>query len=300
MKDRLIKGLFLIMGILLLVLPIATVYGDAGHNSSYSSGGSSHSSGGSSHSSGGSSYHSRSSYSSSSSSSSSSGGSASATIVMFIVIVVIIIIVVSSSGRKSSGSGKITSHSTNYYSMKLLTQEEIEQLDPTIDGEALTQQIFNMFVDEQMAWMNFDYEGLRKLLSDELYNNYKMQLETMEIGMEKNIMDDIVFVDGGIISIKKTDLTEEVQVKMHVRMRDYIINTTDGKPKHGDPNKVMDNNYIITLERSRRNEIQFCPNCGGELTSKASQKCKYCDAVLVKGSKEFVIVKQENVKGQYQ
>lgn len=294
MKDRLYKGLFIVLGILLLILPFARVGADAGHNSSYSSGGSSHSSGGSSHSSGGSSHY----RSSSSSSSSSSGGSASAPVVFFIVVFVIILIIILSS--KKSGSGKITSNSSNYYNMKLLTQEEIEALDSTIDGKELMDQVFKMFVDEQMAWMNFDYEGLRKILSDELYNNYKMQLETMEIGMEKNIMDDIVFVDGGVISIKKTDLTEEVQVKLHVRMRDYIINTADGKPKHGDPNKVMDNNYIITLERSRRNEIQFCPNCGGELTSKASQKCKYCDAVLVKGSKEFVIVKQENVKGQYQ
>ena len=294
MKDRLYKGLFIVLGILLLILPFARVGADAGHNSSYSSGGSSHSSGGSSHSSGGSSHY----RSSSSSSSSSSGGSASAPVVFFIVVFVIILIIILSS--KKSGSGKITSNSSNYYNMKLLTQEEIEALDSTIDGKELMDQVFKMFVDEQMAWMNFDYEGLRKILSDELYNNYKMQLETMEVGMEKNIMDDIVFVDGGVISIKKTDLTEEVQVKLHVRMRDYIINTADGKPKHGDPNKVMDNNYIITLERSRRNEIQFCPNCGGELTSKASQKCKYCDAVLVKGSKEFVIVKQENVKGQYQ
>ena len=294
MKNRLYKGLFIVLGILLLILPFARVGADAGHNSSYSGGGSSHSSGGSSHSSGGSSHY----RSSSSSSSSSSGGSASAPVVFFIVVFVIILIIILSS--KKSGSGKITSNSSNYYNMKLLTQEEIEALDSTIDGKELMDQVFKMFVDEQMAWMNFDYEGLRKILSDELYNNYKMQLETMEVGMEKNIMDDIVFVDGGIISIKKTDLTEEVQVKLHVRMRDYIINTADGKPKHGDPNKVMDNNYIITLERSRRSEIQFCPNCGGELTSKASQKCKYCDAVLVKGSKEFVIVKQENVKGQYQ
>ena len=48
MKDRLVKGLFLIMGILLLVLPFTRVGADAGHNSSYSSGGS-HSSGGSYH-----------------------------------------------------------------------------------------------------------------------------------------------------------------------------------------------------------------------------------------------------------
>jgi uncharacterized protein with PIN domain len=83
-------------------------------------------------------------------------------------------------------------------------------------------------------------------------------------------------------------------------MKDYVIDTTDNSVRHGDPAKIMDNNYIITLERSIRSEITNCPNCGGELKDTASQVCPYCDAVLVKGSKEFVMVKKENVKGQYQ
>ena len=287
MKNKLFKGLLIVFGIALLVLPFTRGRADAGHNSSYSSGGGSsyHSSGGSSHSS---SYHS----SSSSSSSGSYDGETSGSAILFIIIFVIILVVILSHTGKGGSSN-------NYYQIKLLTQEEIDQIDPSIKIEETMKKVFDMFVKEQTDWMNFNYDGLRDILSDELFNNYKMQLETMEAGMEKNIMEDIVMVDGGIVSIKNTDLTQELIVKLHVRMKDYIINTATNQPKHGDPNKIMDNNYLITLERSRRAEINNCPNCGGELKDTASQKCPYCDAVLVKGSKDFVIVKQENVQGMY-
>ena len=279
MRERLLKGLFLVLGILVLVFPFTVGLADAGHHSSYSSGGSSHSSSSHSSSSHSSSYSSSRSRSSSSSSSSSSSGSPLAILIIVIVVIIIIVII------SNSKTGGVTNRSNNHYSIKLMTQEEIDTIDPSIKIKETMDKVFDLYVKEQVAWMN---------------NDYKMQLETMELGMEKNMMEDIVMVDGGIISIRNTDLTQELKVKLHVRMKDYIINTADGKPKHGDPNKIMDNNYIITLERSRREEIHNCPNCGGELKDNASEKCKYCDAVLVKGSKDFVIVKQENVQGMYQ
>jgi len=290
MKDKIRKILLGVCALLLLMVPVIGL-ADAGHHSSYhSSGGSHHSSSshrssGSSHSSSHSSYHSSSSYSS------SSDDDVDPALIGFIVVVVVVVIIVI---IQSSGKNK----GNNYY-MKLMTQDEIDKIDPSIKIDETMDYVFDLFVKEQMAWMNFDYDGLRELLSDELFNVYKMQLETMEAGMEKNIMADIVKVDGGIISIRKTDLTEELQVKLHVRMKDYIINTATNKPKHGSPDKIMDNNYIITLERSRREEITNCPNCGAEIKDTASQVCPFCDSVLVKGSKDFVIVKQENVQGMY-
>ena len=292
MKDKIRKILLGVCALLLLMVPVIGL-ADAGHHSSYhSSGGSHHSSSshrssGSSHRSSSSSYHSSSSYSS------SSDDDVDPALIGFIVIVVVVVIIVI---IQSSGKGK---NKGNYYYMKLMTQDEIDKIDPSIKIDETMDYVFDLFVKEQMAWMNFDYDGLRELLSDELFNVYKMQLETMEAGMEKNIMADIVKVDGGIISIRKTDLTEELQVKLHVRMKDYIINTATNKPKHGSPDKIMDNNYIITLERSRREEITNCPNCGAEIKDTASQVCPFCDSVLVKGSKDFVIVKQENVQGMY-
>lgn len=295
MKEVLKKGLFVVLGILLLILPFTKGIADSGWDSSYSGGG-----GGSSYSSSGSSH---SSYSSSHSSYSSSGGSSSSAsgfeVICIIVVIIIIIILASAYSKNPNNQKSKFGTSTNNYNMKLMMQDEITAIDPTINVVEFMPKVFDMFVEVQKAWTDFDYDKLRSLLSDELFNNYKMQLETLELEFGKNIMDNFTFIDGGILSITKTDLTEEVRVKLHVQMTDYVINTKTNEVKHGDKDKVMDNNYVITLERSRRAEITHCPNCGGELNDNASQKCHYCEAVLVKGSKDFVIVKKENVKGIY-
>ena len=284
MKKKLYKGLLLVLGIAVFLLPIAITRADSGFDSSYSGGG------GSYHSSGGSSSHSSSHYHSSSSSGSYSGDGSLAPVIIGIVILIIIFIIIAN----SKGGG-----SSNYYATTLMSQDEIDKIDNTIKIDELMDYTFDLFVKVQKAWTDFKYDELRNYLSDELFNNYKMQLETLELEMGKNIMDDFKYIDGGVVSVKKNDLTEEVIVKLHVTMKDYIINTTDNSIKNGDPNKTMDINYFITLERSIRSEIHNCPNCGGELKDTASQKCPYCDAVLVKGSKDFIMVKKENKQQRY-
>ena len=281
MKNRLFKGLIIVLGIALLVLPFTKGRADSGWDSSYSGGSSSSSYSGSSSSSGSSYY---------GSSGGSYDGETSGSAIIFIVIFVIVLVIILS---RSKGA------SSNFYNVTLMTQEEIDKIDPSIKLEEFMPKMFDLYVKIQKAWTNFNYDELRDCLSDELFNNYKMQLETLELEMGKNIMDDFKYIDGGVVSIRKTDLTEEVQIKLHVQMKDYVINTTDNSVKHGDPNKTMDINYIITLEKSIRNEINNCPNCGGELKDTASQKCPYCDAVLVKGSKDFVMTKKQNMQQRY-
>ena len=295
MGSRLKKGLILVLGLLVLLLPFTRGIADSGWDSSYSGGGG----GGSSYSGGGSSYHSSSSSSSHSSSSSGSYSSVDGLYVLIMFVVIIILVIIFSKSDKTKSNLSKFGTSNNHYSMKLMTPEEVSAIDPTLSAAELVPKVFDLFVEVQKAWTDFDYDKLRSLLGDELFNNYKMQLETLELEFGKNIMDNFTFIDGGILSVTKTDLTEEVRVKLHVQMTDYVINTKTNEVKHGDKNKVMDNNYVITLERSLREEIHNCPNCGGELKDTASQKCPYCDAVLVKGSKDFVIVKKENVKGMY-
>ena len=47
--------------------------------------------------------------------------------------------------------------------------------------------VFEKYKDIQIAWMNFDYNTLRSKLTDELYNQYAMQLDTMKVKNEQNI-----------------------------------------------------------------------------------------------------------------
>ena len=43
------------------------------------------------------------------------------------------------------------------------------------------QKTFEIYRNVQVAWMNFDFDTLRKYLSDELFNSYKMQLNALKL-----------------------------------------------------------------------------------------------------------------------
>lgn len=71
--------------------------------------------------------------------------------------------------------------------------------------------------------MNFDYEDLRKHLTDELYNSYVMQLDALKVKGQQNIMKDFENID-----VKITNITEEsgivnVTVYLHTAMYDYVV-----------------------------------------------------------------------------
>ena len=61
----------------------------------------------------------------------------------------------------------------------------------------------------------------------------------------------------------------------------------------------MDITYLITLERSLDEKENSCINCGAPITDAASQVCPYCDSVIVRGSKDFVMAKKENIGQTY-
>jgi len=63
--------------------------------------------------------------------------------------------------------------------------------------------IYNMFCKLQIDSMNFDYDELENLLSDDLYYKYCMHLELQKKQFRKNIIDDIKLIDIKFIEIKE-------------------------------------------------------------------------------------------------
>lgn len=173
----------------------------------------------------------------------------------------------------------------------LLTEEEIKKIDLTIDYDKFINKVFEIYRNVQIGWMNFDYELLRGLLSDELYNQYKMQLDILKVKNQKNVMKDIKFVLSGIVSIDKKDNSETIVTFLKVSMFDYIINQ-NGKVVRGSRHKKLNVSYYITLERGYK-ILDKCPQCGAKVLDKFSQECKYCNSVIVKVGNKFTMTKKE-------
>lgn len=85
--------------------------------------------------------------------------------------------------------------------------------------------MFKTFVNIQNAWMDFNYDKLRELCTDELYNSYKTQLEILKAKDGQNIMSDYQNLETKIIDIEVQNGILTMQVFMKVCFFDYVINT---------------------------------------------------------------------------
>ena len=55
-----------------------------------------------------------------------------------------------------------------------------------MDADEFKKLAFELYKSIQEEWMNYDYEGLRKHLTDELYNSYVMQLDALKVKGQQN------------------------------------------------------------------------------------------------------------------
>ena len=279
-----------ILVLLLIVTPfhLTLVKADSGWDSSYDSGGGSYDSGGSSWSS--SDYDYDYDYSSSSGSSSMDFE----TFVFFLIIIVIIILI-STLSNKNKGSISTGPNYINQY--QDVSEEQVKTLLPDMSLAQLRTMAYEKFIAIQNAWTEFDYDKIRELCTDELYNSYISQLDVLKIKNGKNIMSDFVVNGTKIIDVSETDGNVSVTVFMNVSFYDYVINTSTNEVTRGNSNIKITNNYVMTFVRSQsvKDGKIVCPNCGAANEIVTSGKCEYCGSTLVANANDFVLSKKTNV-----
>ena len=271
--------LFILLAIALFISQLSYVKADSGWDSSYDSGSSSSSSWSSSDSG-----WSGSSWSSSSSSSSDDG------IGIIPAIIIIIVIIIIASKSKNNTSSTTTSNNTSVPS-STVSDEEVQKYG--INREQFDKMVYDKYVEIQNAWTDFDYDKLQKLLTDELYNSYVMQLDALQLKKQKNIMSDFKLISTKITDIKEENGLLNITTYLNVTMYDYVVEK-DEKVLRGDDKHKIDISYLITFVKtsSQETRVTKCPNCGAEIDAVAGGKCEYCGTVIVVDAKDFVMSKK--------
>ena len=300
------KVILTILVMIFSCLSIYSVTADSGWDSSYGGGGFSSGSswGGSSGSSWGSS--SGASWGSSGSyGGSSDPESAMAGIIIFIVILVVIAASTSKTALKTThttgGLNMITK--TKSHLFRSMPDEEVNAVDSTVNLTEFKTKAFEIYRDIQTAWMNFDTNAIRNLTTDELYNMYSSQLETLKLKGQKNIMKDILLEEVKVVNIKNENKVFTMDVYLRVNCYDYVIKESTNEVLRGRDKQKLVIEYLITyVKTSNNNKKTTCPNCGAEITMNASHTCPYCDSVIVKDSNVYVMSKKtcvsQHMKGK--
>lgn len=276
--------IYLILFLTLVVgantIKITKVDADSGFDSSYDSGGSSW--GGSSDS-----WDSSSSWDSSDSSS-GSGKPASLTSLMIVVVLFIVVFVIENeiSKRKTEKKQIIKS--------KDMDLDLISKIDPNLNLYELKNEAFNIYKDVQEAWMNLDDGKIRTLTTDELYNMYSMQLDTLRVKNEKNIMKEINLVTASLTNLKIENNIETATVIMTVNCYDYIVDSQNKVVRGNDKNKI-EITYELTYIKSVGEKVNKCPNCGAEINDDNSTTCEYCRAIITRNTSKWVLSKKQSL-----
>lgn len=158
-------------------------------------------------------------------------------------------------------------------------------------------QVFNIYRDIQIAWMNNTLEDVRGLLTDEMFNMYKMQLMTLTSKKEKNMMENIVYKDAYIMDIRQNNDKEEIDVCLTVTCHDYIINTINNKVVRGNKDSIIEYIYKLSFIRSKNtNQINKCSACGAKIPNQMSTKCEYCGSLIIKDSNNYTLASKKIIK----
>lgn len=194
------------------------------------------------------------------------------------------------------------------HNKKKLEQQAIKDETVSIDNiykelgsdfniDEFKKEVFENYRDIQIAWMERDLEPVRHLLSDDMFNMYKTQVATLIAKNQKNMMEDIKYENCRINKIVKRHQKDEITVTLAVTCRDYIINAKTGKVVRGVQTAINHYTYELKFVRSQKGSlITICPNCGAALENTNSDKCEYCETVIVKDTDNYVMTDKKMIR----
>ena len=126
--------------------------------------------------------------------------------------------------------------------------KKVLNIDTKFNEEEISKDIFNIYNDIQIAWMNFKLDKVKDNLSEKIYNDYSKQLEDLKKDNKKNIMDNIKYVSNKITAINILDNIEEIRCELNITCNDYIIQGEE--IVKGKKDKECNYTYELVFERN--------------------------------------------------
>ena len=201
-----------------------------------------------------------------------------------IAVVTVLVIIYLSNNKKKK---KIINNALN-------SKLELLDVSKYPEEKQLEIQAFNIYKEIQYAWMNFDEEKIRKLTTDEMYNMYLMQLDTLKVKNQKNLMYDIKYLGSNIISREEINGQETIVMNMQVSCYDFIIDTKTNNVVRGIATKLNIYSYELTFVKTVDDkQLDICPQCGAPVEGNNSGVCEYCHSTLISNNYTLVMNKKK-------
>ncbi len=175
--------------------------------------------------------------------------------------------------------------------------QELLTLHPDFQWTEFMQKVRNVAIALQKAWTARDWEKVRPLESDSLFQTHRYWIDAYVKQHLRNVVDD--YQIGKIIAVKvDTDaFYEAITIRMWASGRDYTIDDQNIDVA-GSRDKLRKWSEYWTFIRSRAahadpNATVSCPNCGASVVVGTSGVCEHCGGKLTTGDFDWVLSRIE-------
>ncbi len=166
--------------------------------------------------------------------------------------------------------------------------------NPSFKFEDYSLKVTTAFVDIQRAWVAQDISGVRKFLSDGVYQRFSTQFKMMQLLKQKNELENIEVKNVIVDSIESDGVFDIIHTAIHAGMTDKFISEMDPSL-----NSTSSDDFVEYWSFIRKKGVEGkdmfstndCPNCGATLENGVGEvgKCEYCGTMLNSGEYDWVL-----------
>lgn len=179
-----------------------------------------------------------------------------------------------------------------------ISARKIKKIIPDFDEREFLKEGARIYEDVQKAWMDFELEKVRNVITDEMFNMYSSQLETLKVKNEKNIMKDIQVYKGYLTGYQLQNGELTIITRYIVEQYDYIIDVESQEIKRGTDKYKLRMKYELRfkLVTDSSRVLGLCPNCGATLENyNGSGVCQYCGSKIVGDNSRWVLTDKKAI-----
>ncbi|MEO8380730.1 MAG: transporter [Acidobacteriota bacterium] len=163
------------------------------------------------------------------------------------------------------------------------------------DWNAFQERVARVAVQLQDAWSARDWEQVRPLETESLFQMHRYWIEAYTRQRLRNIVAGFQITGIEVVKILTDAFYEGVTVRMHAEGRDHTVDD-NGNVVAGSKSQLRRWSEYWTFIRSRAAQgtgTASCPNCGAKLSVGATGICEYCGGKLTTGEFDWILSRIE-------
>ena len=167
---------------------------------------------------------------------------------------------------------------------------------PGFDWEAFNARVEGIAVQLQNAWSAREWESVRPLESDNLFQMHRYWIDAYRRQGLRNVVEDFEIVGITPVKIDADAFYEAITVRIWASGRDFTVDES-GRVVAGSKDSVRRWSEYWTFIRHRAAkagaQTMSCPNCGAPVAVGATGICPYCSGKLTSGEFDWVLSRIE-------